>query len=173
MRKIRQIFYLSSVVLSGACLVSMTLLILAQIVARFLGEVIPSSEDFAAWLLSATIFFGLAYTFNCGGHIRVTMLLSRMSTHNRRWLETFNLGVGILISGYLAYYTIFTVYDSYSYEEVTDTYLVVPLWMVQTPMAIGSFFLFLAILDNSFDQLRGKTPGFISSEDSLSNEGAE
>ena len=73
MSPIRKYFYLTSGVLSGASLVSMTLLILAQIVARSLDLVIPSSEDFAGWLLSATIFFGLAYTFQQGGHIRVTM----------------------------------------------------------------------------------------------------
>ena len=126
MSPIRKYFYLTSAVLSGTSLVTMTTLILAQIVARFMNTVIPSSEDFAGWLLSATIFFGLAYTFQEGGHIRVTMLVTRISDSKRRYLEFFNLVCGLLISGYLAFYTIFTVYDSFDYEEVTDTYLVVP-----------------------------------------------
>ena len=172
-QKLRTYFYLSSVVLSGASLIIMTLLILAQIIARFMGQVIPSSEDFAGWLLSATIFFGLAYTFNTGGHIRVTMLVTRLGERQRRWLEMFNLAVGLAISGYLAFYTLYTVYDSYSYEEVTDTYLVVPLWMVQTPMALGSLFLFIAIVDNALDLLQGRTPGFIANEDELSSGGVE
>ena len=79
MSPIRKYFYLTSAVLSGTSLVTMTTLILAQIVARFMNTVIPSSEDFAGWLLSATIFFGLAYTFQEGGHIRVTMLVTRLA----------------------------------------------------------------------------------------------
>ena len=132
MATLKRYFYLTSVILSGSCLVIMTLLILAQIVARYMGIVIPSSEDFAGWLLSATVFFGLAYTFNSGGHIRVTILLTRMGGLQRRYIELFNLSAALFISGYLMFYTIYTVYDSYVYDEVTDTYLVMPLWLVVT-----------------------------------------
>jgi TRAP-type C4-dicarboxylate transport system permease small subunit len=171
MNKIKHYFYLSSVILSGSCLVMMTLLILAQIIARSFGQVIPSSEDFAGWLLSATIFFGLAYTFHHGGHIRVTMLLSRLSPNKRRLQEFFNLLTGLLISAYFAFYSIVTVYDSYDYEEVTETYLAMPLWIVQTPMAVGALFLFMAMLDSFIEMLAGRTPLYISSENELSGEG--
>lgn len=170
MNAFRKYFYFTSVFLSGASLIAMTLLILAQIVARFFGEIIPSSQDFAGWLLSATIFFGLAYTFHEGGHIRVTMLLTRLSNTKRRLSEIFNLIIGLCISGYLAFYTLYTVYDSYDFEEVTDTYLVVPLWMVQMPMAIGSLFLFIAMLDSLVVMAQGKTPQYITNEDKLSAE---
>ncbi|MFT4607412.1 MAG: TRAP-type C4-dicarboxylate transport system permease small subunit [Gammaproteobacteria bacterium] len=173
MQKFRHYFYRTSLILSGSCLVLMTLLILGQIVARFMGEVIPSSEDFAGWLLSATVFFGLAYTFNIGGHIRVTMLLGRLSEQKRHWQEIFNIIVGLFISGYIAFYTLYTVYDSYDFEEVTDTYLVMPLWLVQTPMAVGSLFLFIAVVDNCIDLVTGKTPGYIANEEELSSPGVE
>jgi TRAP-type C4-dicarboxylate transport system permease small subunit len=170
MNKIKHYFYLSSAVLSGSCLVIMTLLILAQIIARSFGVVIPSSEDFAGWLLSATIFFGLAYTFHHGGHIRVTMLLSRLSPEKRRIQEFFNLSVGLLIAGYFAFYSMVTVYESFDYQEVTETYLAMPLWIVQTPMAIGTLFLFIAMIDSFVEMLAGRTPLYISSENELSGE---
>lgn len=167
MLTLKKYFYSTSLVLSGTCLVVMTLLILAQIAARFFGVIIPSSEDFAGWLLSATIFFGLAYTFNSGNHIRVTILLSRLSGPSRRLVEFFNLSAGLLISGYLAYYTAYTAYESYIYNDVTDTYLAVPLWLVQLPMALGSVFFFIAITDSFLAALQGKTPGFIAHEEAL------
>jgi TRAP-type C4-dicarboxylate transport system permease small subunit len=170
MNSLRKYFYLLSVSLSGLCLVLMTLLITAQIIARFMGAVIPSSEDFAGWLLSATIFFGLAYTFNEGGHIRVTMLLVRLAATKRRVFEFINLVAGLFVSAYLAFYSAFTVYESYDFGDVTDTYLVVPLWMVQMPMAIGSLFLFIAMLDSFAQMLLGHTPSYIKNEDELSGE---
>ncbi len=169
MNTLRHYFYLTSVVLSGSCLVVMTLLILAQIIARMFGVIIPSSEDFAGWLLSATIFFGLAYTFNEGGHIRVTILLSRLLGSTKRWVEFFNLTTGLMISAYIAYYTSYTVYESYIYHDVTDTYLAMPLWIVQSPMALGSIFFFVAITDSFMSAVQGKTPGFIAHEDALSS----
>lgn len=169
MQTLKRYFYFTSVLLSGSCLVVMTLLILAQIAARMLGHIIPSSEDFAGWLLSATVFFGLAYTFNTGGHIRVTILLTRLGNFQHRFIELFNLTAALMISTYLMFYTAYTVYDSYIYEEVTDTYLVMPLWLVQFPMALGSLFLMLAISDNFIDSIRGKTPAYLTSENDLGN----
>lgn len=159
-----------SAALSGSCLVIMTLLILAQIAARFMGVIIPSSEDFAGWLLSATVFFGLAYTFNSGGHIRVTILLTRLGGVERKYIEYFNLIAAMLISGYLMYYTLYTAYDSYDYNEVTDTYLVMPLWLVQMPMALGSLFLFIAVVDNFISSVRGHKPAYLLNEAGLEGE---
>lgn len=173
MHTLKHYFYSASLVLSGSCLVIMTLLILAQITARSFGVIIPSSEDFAGWLLSATIFFGLAYTFNTGNHIRVTILLSRLNGSTRRFVEFINLIAGVLISGYMAFYTAYTAYESYIYDDVTDTYLVVPLWMVQSPMALGSLFLLIAIVDSFTAAMQGKKPGFIAHEDALSCAEAE
>ena len=170
MQTLKHYFYLLSAVLSGTCLVAMTVLILAQIAARTFGIIIPSSEDFAGWLLSATIFFGLAYTFNTGNHIRVTILLTRLGGKTRRLVEFINLSAGTLISGYLAYYTAYTVYESYIYEDVTDTYLAMPLWIVQSPMALGSLFLLIAIVDSYVSAIQGEKPGFIAHEDALSAE---
>jgi len=167
---IRKYFYRTSAILSGTALVLMALLILAQIAARFFNTMIPSSEDFAGWLLSATIFFGLAYTFNEGGHIRVSILLTRMNDRHRRWLELLNLATGLLVSGYLALYTFLTAYESYDFGDVTDTYLVVPLWVVQTPMALGSLFLFIAMLDSLSVMLGGKTPRYMDNEVDLESE---
>jgi TRAP-type C4-dicarboxylate transport system permease small subunit len=167
MKKIKDSFYLFSAWASGFCLILMVSLILAQIAARLLGQIIPSSEDFAGWLLSATIFFGLAYTFNEGGHIRVTILLNRFSGRRQQFFEYINILIGLSISGYLAFYTAVTVYEAYDFADVTDTYLAVPLWMIQMPMAIGSTCLFIAMLDALVTMLMGKVPSYVNAENAL------
>jgi len=165
MQKLRKSIYWLSGWASGACLIMMTLLILAQITARFFGVIIPSSEDFAGWILSATIFFGLAYTFNEGGHIRLTILIGRLTDKSRLFFEAVALIIGLCIVAYLAYYTCYTVYESFDFKDVTDTYLPMPLWVVQLPMAIGSLFLLFAFVDSLFVLLSGKTPNYISHEE--------
>lgn len=165
MALMRRLIYGFSAWGAGICLIAMTGLILAQIVARMLGVIIPSSEDFAGWLLSATIFLGLAYTFNTGGHIRLTILLGRLSGKTRQAFELLTLATGIAIVAYLAFYTGYTVYESYDFEEVTDTYLAMPLWVVQFPMALGSLCLLFAMLDALLTALRGETPAYVAFED--------
>ncbi len=165
MQKFRKSIYLFSGWASGICLIAMTLLILAQIIARLFGVIIPSSEDFAGWILSATLFFGLAYTFNTGGHIRLTILINRLSQNNRKYFEMVALLIGISIVAFLAYYTCYTVYESYDFEDVTDTYLPMPLWVVQLPMAIGSLFLLFAFVDALFTLFTGGTPNYIDHEE--------
>ena len=161
----RRLIYGFSAWAAGIALVAMTLLILAQIIARLIGVIIPSSEDFAGWLLSATIFLGLAYTFNTGGHIRLTILLGRLAEKKRRIFELFTLSIGIAIVGYLAYYTGYTVYESYDFDDVTDTYLAVPLWMVQLPMAVGSACFLFAMVDAFIVTLGGKKPDYMTFEE--------
>lgn len=170
MKKIKDGFYFFSAWSSGICLILMVTLILAQIAARFAGLIIPSSEDFAGWLLSATIFFGLAYTFNEGGHIRVTILLNHFTGRKQKFFEYINMLIGLVISGYLAFYTVVTVYESYDYAEVTETYLAVPLWAIQMPMAIGSVCLFIAMLDALITMLTGKMPSYVHHENELESE---
>jgi len=159
-----RVLYFLSAWGSGLCLIAMTLLILAQIIARMLGIIIPSSEDFAGWLLSATLFFGLAYTFNTGGHIRLTILLSRLSDKYRKIFEIVALFVGLLIVSYFFYYSTYTVYESYDFEDVSDTYLPVPLWIVQLPMALGSLALFLSFIESFILLLFGKKPSYLTVE---------
>lgn len=171
MNRLKHGFYRLSLLLSGGCLVAMTLLILAQIIARLLGHIIPSSEDFASWLLCATVFFGLAYTFEQGGHIRVTLLLGRLSESARKRFETFNIVFAVLICGYLMYYCGYTVYEAYDFEDVTDTYLAMPLWLVQLPMAVGALFLWLAVLDSCYLALTGRAPSYLAKEAELAEEG--
>jgi len=165
MQKLRASVYWFSGWASAVSLIAMTLLILAQILSRFLGVIIPSSEDFAGWLLSATIFFGLAYTFNTGGHIRLTLVLSKLPAKIRKVFEIFALFVGICIVAFIAYYTSYTVYESFDFGDVSDTYLPMPLWIVQMPMAIGSIFLLFACIDNLLVILSGGTPNYITHEE--------
>ena len=126
----------------------MLLLILAQIVARGFGLLIPSSEDFAGWLLAAIIFFGLAYTFQQGGHIKMTLVLHRVKPALKWYLHVINSVAALLLVGFFFYYAVATVYEAYYYSDVTDTYIVLPLWILQLPMALGVLFLWLAIFDD-------------------------
>ena len=80
MRILLDKLYTGAGIIAGSCIVLITLMILAQIVGRWFGVIIPSTEDFSGYLLSAASFLALAYTFRQGGHIRVTLLIHLLSS---------------------------------------------------------------------------------------------
>ncbi|NLQ17806.1 TRAP transporter small permease [Marinomonas sp. M1K-6] len=170
MSQLKEKLYLCSGLLSGLCIVIITLLLLAQIVGRLFNFIVPSAEDFAGYALAASTFLGLAYTFREGGHIRVTLLIEQFSPAPRKIQEAIILILSFCLLCYLSYACGYMVYESYVYNEVSYGYVPVPLWIPQLPVAIGVIALNLAILDALITVLRGKKPTYSEHEDALSLE---
>lgn len=158
MRKSLDRLYLSAGVIAGICLLLMGLLILLQIVARWFGVVIPSTEDFSGFLLAAASFLALAYTLRSGGHIRVNLLISHLLGPLRTVLE----GSVLLL-----------VIESYQFEELSQGYIPVPIWIPQAPMALGLVILEIALLDELVQLLRGRDPAYLQHDASHSDAGEE
>jgi len=150
---------------AGACIVFITLMVLAQIAGRWIGIIIPSTEDFSGYLLAAASFLALAYTFRHGGHIRVTLLVHRLSSSFQRKLTYAALFVFALIVGYGAYHLCYLVYESWHFAELSQGYIAIPLWIPQLPMAFGAVLFFIALMDDIVGSLQGHTPSFVELED--------
>lgn len=165
MRKILDKLYLGSGMLAGFFIILITLMILAQIVGRWFGIVIPSTEDFAGFFLAATTFLALAYTFRMGGHIRVTILVHLLKGKLQRFALALALLIFIVMIAYGAYYTGFFVYESWSFNELSQGYIPVPLWIPQLSMVVGLTIFLIALIDDLILVLSGKTPTFVGLEE--------
>ena len=149
MRSLLDKLYLSSGILSGVCMIAICVIILARVIGRWLGIEVPSSDDFAGFLLAASSFLGLAYTFRYGGHIRVNLFTSRLSISMHRYVDSAVLILGSLLITYLTWHLVYMVYESYIFEDVSSGYVAVELWMVQLPLAIGMFIFTIACIDQT------------------------
>ena len=96
--------------LGAGCLVTLTALMLAEVLVRALSNVfpwvpadIPVAWEYSSYLMAATFTFGAAMTLRAGGHIRVTLVLARVSPATRRWMETVLAALGVCFCGYLAW----------------------------------------------------------------------
>lgn len=65
--------------LAAFFLVAIAVLILLQVGGRMVGVLIPSADDLAGFAMAASSFLGLAYALRAGGHIRVSLILQRLS----------------------------------------------------------------------------------------------
>lgn len=165
MRRILDQIYHGAGVAAGICIVSMTLLILAQIVGRWFGIVIPSTEDFSGFLLAAASFLALAYTLRSGGHIRVTLVIGHIHGPVRHFLEGLILLLALLLAGYATWSCGYLVYESWLFEELSQGYIPVPLWIPQLPMALGLLILCIALLDELVTLLRGNEPAYLGHDE--------
>jgi len=166
MRRLLDTLYLTGGVLAGACLILMATLILAQVVTRWFGVIIPSTEDFSGFLLAAASFLALAYTLRSGGHIRVNMLITHFHGRVRVVIEAVILILALILVGYIAWSTSFLAYESYLFEEVSQGYIAVPLWIPQVPMGVGLVILTIALLDELVLLLRGERPHYLQNDHS-------
>ncbi|MEA3291510.1 MAG: TRAP transporter small permease [Pseudomonadota bacterium] len=164
MRKFLDRLYLTAGVLAGVCIALITLIILTQIVARWFGVIIPSTEDFSGFLLASASFLALAYTFRGGGHIRVSLLIHRMHGAARRGFELFALAVITAMIGYFAWHLVLLVIESWHFGELSQGYIAVPIWIPQAPMGLGLVIFFIALVDDLIQLLQGGTPDYLKHE---------
>lgn len=168
MRCLLNTIYKASGVLAAACLASIGLLVLAQVVCRIingiaksmsgesLGLVVPSVAEFAAFLLVASAFLGLAYSMRHGSHIRVSLLMQKLSVQAKRKVEIFCLLTGFLLTAFCSWHVVLLVLDSWQFHEQSYGVISVSLWWVQLPMALGLVILAIALLDDLIAVLGGK-----------------
>ncbi|GAA0404025.1 TRAP transporter small permease [Cocleimonas flava] len=165
MRRFLDTLYLGSGMLAGLFIILITIMILAQIVGRWFNIIIPSTEDFAGFFLAAATFLALAYTFRMGGHIRITILVHLLKGKVSRFALTAALSVFILMIAYGVYYTAAFVYESWSFDELSQGYIAVPLWIPQLGMVIGLLVFLIALIDDLVLLISGGTPTFVGLEE--------
>lgn len=152
--------YIAAVLLAG-----IAVLILAQIVGRFFGILVPAANEMAGFFMAGSTFLALAYSFRSGSHIRVTLVLSVMPAGLRRFFDILVLVAAAALLAYSTWYTFLLVKDSLRFGEVSDGLLGIPLAIPQLAMLFGLAMLTIAIVDELVNLLQGNTPSYDDSAD--------
>ncbi|MDX5360593.1 MAG: TRAP transporter small permease [Alphaproteobacteria bacterium] len=152
-------------VLAAIALAMIAALMLAQIIGRFFNVLVPGVNEAAAFLLAATSFLALAYSFRAGSHIRVSLFLHYLPDGVRRFIDLLGVVLGIGLMAYFSWYTWRLVSDSIRFKEVSDGLLAIPLWIPQAAMLLGLVMLTIALVEEFFHILAGGVPSFDDSED--------
>ncbi len=132
--------YLVGGALAAFFMVTILVLIVAQMIARWSGIAFPGSTEFAGYAMAATSFFALAHALTRGAHIRVSIFLN-MNQFTKVWLDAFALLIAAITATYFARYAIKTNILSNSLNDRTQGQDKVPEWvlslfsMVKTPPA--------------------------------------
>lgn len=131
------VIYDAAGVIAAFFMVAILVIIVAQMVTRWLGLVFPGSTDYAGYAMAATSFFALAHTLNRGAHIRVSILLN-LNSFTRFWLDAFAMFAAALTATYFARYAIKTNIFSELLNDRTQGLDQVPERLLTTISMIGS-----------------------------------
>lgn len=167
---ITQFIYKLSGYLSAVFLAGIGAIILAQIVARMFSTQIPSADDFAAWSMAAAVFLALPQTFLTGGHIRVTLLFGAVPDGLRKLMDVVATLIAIAVMAWAAWYVAEYTYESYTYDDVSQGIIAVPLWIPQLSMVLGMGLMVLALTERLISLARGHDIMKPSDEDLVGQE---
>ena len=158
LRRILNALYLGGALAGAASIVAIGLLIVSQVTGRELGILVKGADDLTAWSVAAAGFLPLAYTYRQNRHIRVTFVVEQLTGWRRRLLEMLILVVSLFLAGYMTYSAFDMIRDSFRFEELSQNLIVIPIWIPQSSIAVGSLLFAIAIMDDLVVSLLGGQP---------------
>ena len=141
--------------ISGLCILLMSGLILLEILVRSVTRAsILIAEEYSAYLLVVFGSMALAYTFKSEGHIRVDLILSKLSPRGRSLVNFFCSLIGFLVFLLVSYQTWGQFSGSWTSRETSMYYSKTPLWLPQVFLFLGPLLMALQMLSSVIVQYR-------------------
>jgi TRAP-type C4-dicarboxylate transport system permease small subunit len=141
---------------SGWLVPIMVALVAVEVFMRYILQAPPMvADEFSAYLLVCVSYLGMAYTWRQGGHVRITILVSRLPVKVASYVRLivllliFFFMIGITKAGYDM------VVYAHEIGLRSDTWLTFPLFWPQLAVFLG-FLVFLLLLPAEIFRVIGK-----------------
>ncbi len=132
--------------LAGVFMVGTLLSVLSSIFGRIIPALgLDGADAYAGYCMATSAFLALAATLRRGEHIRVTLIINRLSPAVYRWVNVFCHVVGVIVASALAWYSIHLVRQSFAFNDISTGLDATPLWIPQIGMAAGTTIFALSI----------------------------
>ena len=143
--------------LAGLFMIGTLLAVLSSIFGRYIPALeLQGADAYAGYCMAASAFLAMASTLRRGEHIRVTLLINRLSPRAHRWLDMFCHALALAVSGALAWFSIRLVRQSMAFNDISTGLDATPLWIPQLGMAFGTTLFALAFAADLVDLMTGR-----------------
>ncbi|MFH0845497.1 MAG: TRAP transporter small permease [Pseudomonadota bacterium] len=131
-------------------LIPMMLLTAGDVMGRVLwARPIPGAVEISNYMLAVFILLGIAYTHQVKGHVRVSILVSRLP-HKVSFLVEV---LGTLLSLFIIFILLWQGWEVGIHERTVSDMLRIPQWPFRLLVSVAAFFLFLELLIDLVDQV--------------------
>ncbi len=169
MRKQLDALYDCAAYAAALCMVGTLASVLAGILDRYLALGIRGTDMYAGYCMAASGFLALAHTLKLGEHIRVTLILQKLTGRTKHGLEVWALFAATLLATLFAVYSVRLSYLSWKFHDISTGNDATPLWIPQLAMAIGTIVLLIAFIDELILEIKGQRV-VETSDEALHNE---
>jgi len=139
-----KIVYICGLIGSGLVPI-MVLMVAVEVFMRYVLKNPPMvADEFSAYMLVALSYLGLAITWRRGGHVRITLLVSRLPVKLAGWLRLVVLIIIFIFMAAITQSAFSMVVYAYEINLRSDTWLTFPLIWPQLTVFIG--FLMLTLI---------------------------
>ncbi len=132
----------------AAYLVFLTLvLVLSEVFARyFFNRPLQLADEFGGYLLVAITMVGLAYTLREKGHVRVEMVVDRVSAKIRKWIRVVSLSLATLFTPIFIFASYELVAFSHKLGVKSSTWVRMLQEIPQSILIFGAILLLLQLI---------------------------
>lgn len=156
MRRTLDLLYDGAAWLAALAMIGVLAMVLLSIVSRQLGFHVPGTDAYAGYSMAAAGFLALAHTLKHNEHIRVTLLLGRLTGKAKHALEMWALTAAVLLAALFAFYSVRLAWQSHVLNDISTGNDATRLWIPQLTMAVGTLVLLIAFIDEWWLELTGR-----------------
>ncbi len=147
MRKILDALYTGAAWLAALFMIGVLVMVLLSMLGRMFQFYLPGTDAYAGYAMAGAGFLALAHTLKKGEHIRVTLVIGKLTGGARRGMELWSLSAAVLLAGLLALYAWRLAWQSHAYHDISTAADATPLWIPQILMGLGTTVLLIAFID--------------------------
>ena len=147
MRNLLNALYTGSIWLAALFMIGVLVMVLLSMLGRMFQFYIPGTDAYAGYAMAGAGFLALAHTLKSGEHIRVTLIIDKLTGGARRGMELWSLSVAVLLAGLLAFYAWRLAWQSHEFHDISTSADGTALWIPQILMGLGTSVLLIAFLD--------------------------
>jgi len=145
--------------LSALSMLVIVALIVVEIICRSLfGVSTMVSDEFSGYLMVTTVMAGLGYTLETNSHIRITILLVKLSPRLQRFMDLLAGCFAVVLTLFICYHAVLMVYDSYSYDMRADSISETLIYLPQLVVPLGLAGLILQLFGLLLRRYRSCSP---------------
>ena len=133
--------------ISGWLAVVLMVLIFIEVSMRYItGRPPMVADEFGGYLLVGITMIGLAYTLKEKGHVRVEMVVDRVSLKTRKWMRVISLSLATVFTPFLIFGSYELVAFSHRLGAKSSTWVRTLQEIPQSILIIGTILLFLQLI---------------------------